>query len=63
MARFDASAGSRGGRFYGWYLVAALGLTTIVSYGISQYLFGVLVVPIEQDLGWSRGEVSAAFSG
>src|SRR5207248_1863293 len=25
--------------FYGWYLVAGLGVTTIVSYGISQYLF------------------------
>ena len=49
--------------FYGWYLVAALGLTTIVSYGISQYLFGVLVVPIEQDLGWSRAAISGAFSG
>jgi MFS family permease len=43
--------------------VAALGVTTIISYGISQYLFGVLVVPIEHDLGWSRGEISGAFSG
>jgi MFS family permease len=50
-------------RYYGWYLVSALGVTTIVSYGISQYLFGVLVVPIEHDLGWSRGAISAAYSG
>jgi MFS family permease len=48
--------------FYGWYLVVGLGVTTIVSYGISQYLFGVLVVPIEHDLGWSRATISGAFS-
>ncbi|MDQ6691373.1 MAG: MFS transporter [Candidatus Dormibacteraeota bacterium] len=48
--------------FYGWYLVSGLGLTTIVSYGVSQYLFGVLVVPIQRDLGWSRATISGAFS-
>lgn len=39
-----------------------LGVTTIVSYGTTQYLFGVLVVPIGQELGWSRGLISGAFS-
>ncbi|HVD00043.1 MAG TPA: MFS transporter [Candidatus Dormibacteraeota bacterium] len=48
--------------FYGWYLVAGLGVTTIVSYGISQYLFGVLVVPIQHDLGASRATISGAYS-
>ena len=49
-------------RFYGWYLVVGLGVTTIVSSGISQYLFGVLVVPIQHDLHWSRATISGAFS-
>lgn len=48
--------------FYGWYLVVGLGVTTIVSYGISQYLFGVLLVPIQKDLHWSRATISGAFS-
>ena len=48
--------------FYGWYLVVGLGVTTIVSYGISQYLFGVLVVPIQHDLHWSRATTSGAYS-
>jgi MFS family permease len=48
--------------YYGWVLVWALGITTIVSYGTTQYLFGVLVVPIQHDLGWSRGSLSGAFS-
>ena len=38
--------------YYGWTLVAALGLTTIVSYGTTQYLFGVLLVPIQRETGW-----------
>ncbi|HLQ62918.1 MAG TPA: MFS transporter [Candidatus Acidoferrales bacterium] len=52
----------RGRLFYGWILVVALGLTTIVSYGTTQYLFGVLVVPIHQELGWSRAAISGAYS-
>jgi len=39
-----------------------LGATTIVSYGTTQYFFGVLVVPIQRELGWSRALISGAFS-
>lgn len=39
-----------------------MGATTIVSYGTTQYFFGVLVVPIQRDLGWSRAVISGAFS-
>lgn len=53
---------SRSATYYGWVLVWALGATTIVSYGTTQYLFGVLVVPIQRDLGWTRAEISGAFS-
>ena len=48
--------------YYGWVLVGALGVTTIISYGTTQYLFGVLVVPIGRDLGWSRASVSGAYA-
>lgn len=48
--------------YYGWALVWALGITTVVSYGTTQYLFGVLVVPVEHDLGWSRAALSGAYS-
>ena len=48
--------------FYGWYLAAGLGISTIVSYGVTQYLFGVLVVPVQRDLGVSRGALSGAFA-
>ena len=54
--------GSADAPFYGWTLVWALGVTTIVSYGTTQYLFGVLVLPIERDLGWDRATTSGAYS-
>jgi MFS family permease len=50
------------GRYYGWRLVWGLGLTTIISYGTTQYLFGVLVVPVQAETGWSRGAISGAYS-
>jgi len=48
--------------YYGWVLVWALGITTVVSYGTTQYLFQVLVVPIQHDFGWSRAQISGAYS-
>ncbi|MCI0712052.1 MAG: MFS transporter [Chloroflexi bacterium] len=47
---------------YGWYIVVALSFTEIVSWGILYYGFSVFIKPIEDDVGWSRGEISAAFS-
>src|SRR5437588_94470 len=49
-------------RYYGWTLVAALGLITIVAYGTTQYFFGVLLVPVGREQGWSRAELSAAYA-
>lgn len=48
--------------YYGWVLVWVLGLSTIVSYGTTQYLFGVLLVPIQQETGWSRALLSGGYS-
>lgn len=50
------------GLYRGWLLVWVLGATTIVSYGTTQYFFGVLVVPMQRELGWSRALLSGAFS-
>ena len=43
--------------------MATLGVTTIISYGTSQYLFGLLVSPIAHELGWSNAAIGAAYSG
>ena len=49
-------------KYYGWTIVAALGVTTIISYGASQYLIGVLIAPIAQDLGWDKAAINGAYS-
>src|SRR6266566_7308807 len=48
--------------YYGWILMVALGITTIISYGTTQYLFGVLVVPIDATFHWGRASISGAYT-
>ncbi len=43
-------------------VVGALALTEIVSWGILYYAFGVLVPPMQAELGWSQGLLGGAFS-
>ncbi len=47
---------------YRWRLVLTLGFTETVSWGVLYYAFGVLVEPTEAELGWSRAEITGAFS-
>jgi MFS family permease len=49
--------------FYGWTIVVALGVTTIISYGTNQYLFGLLVDPVSRELGWDTASIGVAYSG
>src|SRR5258708_13483027 len=48
--------------YYGWVLMVVLGITTIISYGTTQYLFGVLVVPLDAAFGWGRASISGAYA-
>jgi predicted MFS family arabinose efflux permease len=44
------------------YLVAGLAVTQIVSWGVLYYGFSVLLVPMQRDLGWSRGVLVGGFT-
>src|SRR5438105_2725507 len=48
--------------FYGWAIVGALGTGLLVSQGALLYLFSLLVVPIQQELGWNRAALAGAYS-
>ncbi len=48
--------------YYGWYIAVALAITETVSYGVMYYAFSVFITPMETELGWTRGELSGAFS-
>jgi MFS family permease len=46
----------------GWSLVAALSAAQLVSWGSVYYSFSLFVVPMEQELGWSRTALDGALS-
>jgi MFS family permease len=56
------AAPSRGRLYYGWPMLAGLSFAETVSWGIVYYAFSVFVRPMEIELGWSRAQVSGAFS-
>ena len=44
--------------FYGWYIVGLSFLTNLIASGINSYTLGVFMLPMQQDLGWSRTAIS-----
>ena len=50
-----------GGRFAGWNVAWAAFAVMAVAYGV-QFSFGVLIPDIERDTGWSRTQISLAYS-
>lgn len=48
--------------YYGWYIAMALAVTETISWGILYYTFSVFITPMEAEFGWSRTQLSAAFS-
>jgi MFS family permease len=43
-------------------LVGSLAATTTVGYGVLFYAYGVLLLPMQEDLGWRRSTLTAAFT-
>lgn len=48
--------------YYGWIILATLSVTEPVSWGVLYYAITVFFKPMETDLGWSRSEMTGAFS-
>lgn len=48
--------------YYGWWLMIALGITETISWGVLNYSFVAYLGPISAEMGWSRGDTTAAFS-
>ncbi|MCH9036588.1 MAG: MFS transporter [Chloroflexi bacterium] len=47
---------------YGWAVIAVVFASMAISIGGSHYAFGLFVVPLEDQFGWSRTQVNAALS-
>ncbi|MDQ4076586.1 MAG: MFS transporter [Chloroflexota bacterium] len=52
----------RSGPYYGWTITWTLALTETVSWGILHYAFSALLVPMQQELGWSASAITGAYS-
>ena len=49
--------------FHGWWIVFVAGIGLFMGYGpIVSFTFGVFLKPLIAEFGWSRGQVSLAFS-
>jgi MFS family permease len=48
--------------YFGWYIVAAGSVASALLSATRSYGAGLLLVPLSTEFGWSRAEVSAAFS-
>lgn len=48
--------------YYGWIVVGTLAITEPISWGILYYGFGVMLTPMQQELGWTQAELTGAFS-
>jgi len=57
-------AGQASGKvFYGWWVVLAAGVGLLLHYGpILAITFGVFLKSLSQEFGWSRTQISLAFS-
>ena len=47
---------------YGWWIVTTLAITETISWGGVFYAYSVLITSLEAEFGWSRSEVTGAFS-
>lgn len=48
--------------YYGWWITLTFAITETVSWGIIFYAFSVFITTNEADFGWSRAEITGAFS-
>ncbi len=56
-----AEKSARGGIFFGWYVLAASCFVLFLVTG-ARNAFGVFIIPMTDDLGWSRSAISAAIA-
>jgi MFS family permease len=58
----NLASGVGRGRRRGWLLVATLAASETTAYGVLAYAFGVFLVPMQQELSWSRTALTGAYS-
>lgn len=57
LPRLPASIGGRP-IFYGWYIVGAAFIASMMGTGVQVYSLGAFLKPMTEDLGWTRTDLS-----
>ena len=50
---------ARPGIYFGWYIVATFFFLALLTNGVRS-AFGIFVIPMSEEFGWSRGSISFA---
>ncbi|MDQ3855063.1 MAG: MFS transporter [Chloroflexota bacterium] len=50
------------GVYYGWTIAGTLAVTEVTSWGVLYYAFAAFLVPMQEELGWSRTALTGAYS-
>jgi MFS family permease len=58
----DDRTSERKAPYYGWVIVGTLAVTEMISWGILYYAFSVLQTPMAKEMGWTRPQMTGAFS-
>ena len=53
---------ARRGIFFGWWIVIAGFFIQVLNGGLLFHAFGAYVLPLQAEFGWSKGQLSGAFS-
>lgn len=48
--------------YYGWWMTITLAITETISWGVVYYAYSVIITTLEGEFGWSRAQVTGAFS-
>ena len=60
----DGAAGLvRTGLFYGWWILLALAMMRVMASGVGNQVRSLLVLPLEEEFGITRAQVSLMFTG
>ena len=62
MLRYRITLQSMSQIYYGWWIVIALAITETISWGVVYYAYSVIITALEAEFGWSRAQVTGAFS-
>ena len=50
------------GIYYGWWVLVGMVVALVLAEGVTFGAFGAYVIPLEEEFGWSRAQVSFGFS-